>query len=195
MKRIVICADGTWNHRDQLDERTRRRRPTNVTKVARAVRPRAKDGTNQVVYYHEGIGTGGATDKVTGGAFGHGMESNIRDLYRFIVYNYEPSDELYFFGFSRGAFTVRSLSGFMYKVGLIEKDDDYYVPEIYACYECNQGPGTAQWAAAFHNVQGPRPCPPIRFIGVWDTVGALGAPGFLGHVFNSQKYLHHHLGR
>lgn len=194
MKRIVICADGTWNIRDQVDRDTGKRRPTNVTKVARAVRPRAQNGTDQVVYYHEGIGTSGPTDRITGGAFGHGIEDNIRDLYRFIVYNYEPGDELYFFGFSRGAFTVRSLAGFMNKVGLIEKDDDYYVPEIYACYESSKGPGSSEWAKAFHNVRDTRPCPPIRFIGVWDTVGALGAPGFLGQVFNRKKYQYHDVG-
>jgi uncharacterized protein (DUF2235 family) len=173
MKRIVICADGTWNTRDQLNEETGKRRPTNVTKVARSVRPRAHDGTDQIVYYHDGLGTGGATDRATGGAFGHGIEENIRVLYRFIVYNYEPNDELYFFGFSRGAFTIRSLAGFTNKVGLIQKDDDYYVPDIYDCYENNKGPGSREWAKAFHNIQGTRPCPPIRFVGVWDTVGAL----------------------
>src|SRR5262249_7774015 len=69
--------------------------------------------------------------------------------------------------------------------------DDYYVPEIYHCYESNKGPGTPEWTKAFHNVKGTRPCPPIRFIGVWDTVGALGAPGFLGQVFNKDKYKYH----
>jgi len=194
MKRIVICADGTWNNRDQLDEKTKKRHPTNVTKVARAVRPSAQDGTYQVVYYHDGVGTGGAMDKVTGGAFGDGMEENIRNLYRFIVYNYEPNDELYLFGFSRGAFTVRSLVGFMHKVGLIEKDDDYYVPEIYACYEGNKGPGSEEWTKAFHNVRGTRPCPPIRLVGVWDTVGALGAPGLIGQIFNRDRYKYHDVG-
>src|SRR5437879_4942411 len=188
MKRIVICADGTWNERDQINEDTKRPRPTNVTKVARAVRPRSRQGIDQIVFYHDGIGTRGVTDKWTGGAFGHGMENNIRTLYRFIVYNYEPGDELYFFGFSRGAFTVRSLAGFLDKTGLIEKDDDYYVPEIYGCYEDNKGPGSPEWTRAFHNIQGTRPCPPITFVGVWDTVGALGAPGFFGQIFNRNKY-------
>jgi len=191
MKRIVICADGTWNERDQINKQTKRRRPTNVTKVARAVQPRSRNGLDQVVFYHDGIGTGGPLDKFSGGAFGAGMENNIRTLYRFIVYNYEPGDELYLFGFSRGAFTVRSLAGFMNKVGLIQKDDDYYVPEIYDCYEQNQGPGSAEWTKAFHNVHHTRPCPPIRFLGVWDTVGALGAPGWLGQVFNKGKYKYH----
>ena len=194
MKRIILCADGTWNVRDQVDKATKKRRPSNVTKVARAIRPRAPNGVDQIVYYHDGIGTAGVVDRYTGGAFGEGIEDNVRDLYRFIVYNYEPGDELYFFGFSRGAFTVRTLAGFMHKVGLIEKDDDYYVPEIYACYESSKGPGSPEWTKAFHNVQGTRPCPPIRFIGVWDTVGALGAPGLLGQVLNKSKYQYHDVG-
>ena len=193
MKRIAICADGTWNERDRIDEKTGRRHPTNVTKVARAVLPQATDGTTQVVYYHEGVGTGGGLDKYTGGAFGEGIEANVRALYRFVVYNYSEGDELYFFGFSRGAFTVRTLAGFMNKVGLIKKDDDYYVPEIYACYEGNKQPGSPEWTKAFHNVRVMRGCPPIRLVAVWDTVGALGAPGFLGQVFNKNKYQYHNI--
>ena len=191
MKRIVICADGTWNLRDQTDRHTGKRRPTNVTKVARAIRPRGADGVDQVVYYHDGLGTSGPLDRLTGGAFGRGIENNIRNLYRFIVYNYQPGDELFFFGFSRGAFTVRTLAGFMNAVGLIEKDDDYYIPEIYACYESSAQPGSPAWSRAFHRVKGTRPCPPIKFIGVWDTVGALGAPGMLGQLFNRRKYRYH----
>lgn len=194
MKRIIICADGTWNVRDQVDEQSGQRRPTNVTKIARAIRPRARDATDQVVFYHDGIGTRGMLDKVTGGAFGSGMSDNVRNLYRSIVYNYEPGDELFFFGFSRGAFTVRTLAGFMRLVGLVEKDDDYYVPDIYRCYEKNKRPGSPEWERAFHNVHGTRPCPPIKFIGVWDTVGALGAPGIVGKlasVFKGNKYAFH----
>jgi hypothetical protein len=79
----------------------------------------------------------------------------------------------------------------MNKLGLIQKDDDYYVPEIYACYESSKSSGSAEWTKAFHNVKSARPCPPIRFIGVWDTVGALGAPGFLGQILNKDKYRYH----
>lgn len=197
MKRIVICADGTWNIRDQLDKETGKRRPTNVTKVARAVRPRDRHGVDQIVLYRDGVGTGGPVDRVTGGAFGSGVEDNVRALYRFIVYNYEPGDELYFFGFSRGAFTVRTLVGFMNKVGLIEKDDDYFVPEIYACYEHGKGPGTDEWEKAFRKIRDQRPCPPIKLVGVWDTVGSLGAPGLIGKAakaVNGNKYAYHDVG-
>ncbi len=194
MKRLVICADGTWNVRDQVDRTSGKRLPTNVTKVARAILPRTKGGTDQIVFYHDGLGTGGGLDRVTGGAFGRGIEANVRDLYRSIVYNFLEGDELFLFGFSRGAFTVRTLAGFMNLVGLIEKDDDYYLPDIYACYERSQGPGTHAWERAFHNVRGTRPCPPITFIGVWDTVGALGAPGLLGQLLNRTKYRYHQVG-
>ena len=197
MKRIVICADGTWNVRDQVDSASGKRRPTNVTKTARAILPRASDGCDQVVFYHDGLGTRGPMDKVSGGAFGTGIEDNIRNIYRDIVYNYEQGDELYLFGFSRGAFTVRTLAGFMNFVGLVEKDDDYYVPEIYHCYETNKGEGSKEWQDAFHNVKGTRAGPPIRFIGVWDTVGALGAPGVIGKMagaFNGNKYEYHDVG-
>lgn len=194
MKRIAVCADGTWNIRDQVDKDTGKRRPTNVTKVARAVRPRDANGVDQVVFYNEGVGTDGGMDKFTGGAFGHGLENNVRTLYRNIIYNYQPGDELFFFGFSRGAFTVRTLAGFMKHVGLLEKDDDYYVPEIYGCYEKGFRPGSREWGHANRKIQGTRPCPPISFIGVWDTVGALGAPGFLGQIFNRKKYAYHDIG-
>src|SRR5947207_15844769 len=122
MKRIVICADGTWNVRDQVSKDTKTRRPTNVTKAARAIRARDAKGTDQGVYYHDGVGTGTGLDKITGGAFGSGIEGNVRDLYRFVLYNYLDGDELFLFGFSRGAFTVRTLVGFMNFVGLVQKD-------------------------------------------------------------------------
>jgi uncharacterized protein (DUF2235 family) len=191
MKRIVICADGTWNARDQQEKGAKTRRPTNVTKVARAVLPRAGD-VDQVVIYHEGVGTAGGFDKYTGGAFGDGIENNIRELYRSIVYNYNDGDQLFFFGFSRGAFTVRSLAGFMNMVGLVQKGDDYWVPEVYGCYEQGQRPGSPQWKSAVSKFEYPvRPCPPITFLGVWDTVGALGPPGVLGQIFARKKYEYH----
>lgn len=194
MKRLVVCADGTWNLRDQVDPESGKRRPTNVTKLARAVLAKAPDGIEQVVFYHDGVGTKGGVDKFTGGAFGRGIEDNVRALYRFVLYNYVAGDEIYLFGFSRGAFTVRTLAGFMAFVGLLQKDDDYYLPELYACYEKGCGAGTALWTKAFHNVHDQQPAPPIRMVGVWDTVGALGAPGLLGQLLNGKKYQYHNVG-
>jgi uncharacterized protein (DUF2235 family) len=194
MKRLVVCADGTWNTRDQINDESGKRRPTNVTKVARGVLTRDAHGIDQIVMYHDGLGTGGPLDTVTGGAFGSGIEANIRLLYRFLVYNWEPDDEIFLFGFSRGAFTVRTLAGFMSFAGLVHKKDDYYVPDLYECYETRQGPGTDKWQRAHRRIRAPRACPPITFVGVWDTVGSLGAPGLLGWLLNSGKYKYHQVG-
>jgi uncharacterized protein (DUF2235 family) len=194
MKRIVFCADGTWNEAERKDKRTGRPQPTNVLKVARAVLPRSRAGTDQVVNYHYGVGTAGKWDELTGGAFGTGIEQNVRALYRFLVYNYEPGDELYFFGFSRGAFTVRTLAGLMNKVGLLHKEDEYYTGEIYGLYESSTVLDSDDWKHVFRNIRDPRPSPPIRFVGVWDTVGSLGAPGALGQLFNRNKYKYHDIG-
>ncbi len=195
MKRIVLCADGTWNEPEQVDGKTGRRRPTNVLKVARAVRPEAANGTEQVVFYLVGIGgDSDGIDKWTDGAFGSGMERNVRSLYRFLVFNYLPDDEVYLFGFSRGAFTVRTLAGFMNVVGLLEKEDEFYTPDLYKLYESSTPKDSPEWQHAFRNVRKRRPCPPIRFVGVWDTVGSLGAPGALGQLFNRNKYRYHDIG-
>ncbi|HCG03166.1 MAG TPA: hypothetical protein DEV93_21825 [Chloroflexi bacterium] len=193
MKRLVICADGTWNVRDQISKDAKTRHPTNVTKVTRAVLARDSSGIDQVAYYHDGVGTGSGLDKYSGGAFGNGIENNIRDLYRFILYNYLDGDELFLFGFSRGAFTVRTLTGFMNMVGLIQKDDDYFIPEVYACYESEIRLATVATGLRQITEFAPLP-PPIKFVGVWDTVGALGAPGFLGQFVNRKKYQYHDVG-
>jgi len=191
MKRVVVCADGTWNEPERKDEKTGRMYPTNVLKIARAVRPRSTAGVDQILYYHEGVGTGSGLDKFTGGAFGEGVEQNVRMLYRFLVFNYEPEDELFLFGFSRGAFTVRTLAGFMRKVGLLNKEDEYYTPRLYELYERGVPRDSPEWTKAFEHVRVPRAGPSILFMGVFDTVGALGAPGMMGQLLNPKKYAYH----
>ncbi len=191
MKRIVICADGTWNYRDQQDDGTHLRHATNVTKVARAVLPSAADGTAQIVIYHDGVGTQKGLEHLTGGATGEGIEGNVRDLYRSIAYNYVDGDQLFLFGFSRGAYTVRTLAGFMYHYGLLQKADDFYVPDLFAEYEKRTSLAEARATPRFRHMSEPRPCPPIHFIGVWDTVGALGLPGPLGAILNGSRFAYH----
>jgi len=191
MKRLIICADGTWNERDQTDDKTHLRHATNVTKVARAVKSLAADGTQQVVFYHDGVGTHPGLDKIAGGAFGDGIEANIRDLYRSILYNYCPDDEIFMFGFSRGAFTVRTLAGFMNEFRLLQKEDDFFVPDLYAEYKQGATLESIVNDPHFRRMGQPRPCPPIKFIGVWDTVGALGLPGEIGEALNRNQLTYH----
>ena len=103
MANIVICADGTWNRpEDDLEKDF----PTNVLKLARAVKPNPAN-EKQHVFYDWGVGS--YYNAVGGGITGSGIQKNIVDAYRYIVQNYAPNDKIYLFGFSRGAYTVRAL--------------------------------------------------------------------------------------
>ncbi len=196
MKRLVLCADGTWNSPEKEDRKLERSIPTNVIKTARAILPRVvqEDGTTieQVVYYHPGVGTHLGFDSIRGGAFGHGLMQNVRALYRFLCLNFEPGDQIYMFGFSRGAYTVRVLAGFMNQFGLLQKDDEYFTNKAFECYAEGKPVATLPQDKATEKLKlalaAARPCPDITFLGVWDTVGSLGAPGYIGRVFNRKQY-------
>ena len=96
MKRIIICSDGTWNSPEK-------ELVSNVTKTARAVLPTDKQGVVQTVFYDWGLGS--YHDEKLAGLTGKGIDKNIRDGYRFLVHNYETGDEIFLFGYSRGAYT------------------------------------------------------------------------------------------
>ena len=184
MKRIVICADGTWNVPDQEDRG--KRKPTNVVKTARGVVPRAGDGTVQVVYYNDGVGTNWGIDKIAGGGFGVGLSANIVEAYQFLVLNFEPGDEIYLFGFSRGAYTVRSLAGVVDTIGVLTKDHAFFIPDAYGLYRDGAPEAELEQFRQDHHSRET----PIRFIGVWDTVGALGIPVGLFKWFNKRYEFH-----
>lgn len=165
---LVICCDGTWNKPEQKGG------PTNVTKMTRAVPPRAPDGTQQLVYYDQGVGTGGKLDRFLGGTLGIGLEDNVQEAYRFLALNFEPGDRLAMFGFSRGAYTVRSLAGLVSLVGLLRKGDLDKMEKVWNYYRTKPEDRRADalqtdWIADRR--------PDIDLLGVWDTVGALGIPG------------------
>jgi len=166
-KVLVVCCDGTWNTPDQQG------RPTNVTKMTRAILPRAPDGTPQVVHYDEGVGTGNRLDRFLGGTLGVGLGKNVRQAYRFLALNYEAGDRIAMFGFSRGAFTVRSLAGLVNLVGLLRKGD---LDRMTAVWEYYRTP-PHQRRQDFIDPRwiGNRD-PGVDLLGVWDTVGALGIP-------------------
>src|SRR5262249_18098908 len=110
LKRIVICYDGTWAAVTNPDE------VTNVVRVAQAVKPGSSDGITQVVYYNAGVGSGGPIDRFLGGVFGAGLRDNVKRGLAFLSLNWEApaegerADEIYIFGFSRGAYTARALA-------------------------------------------------------------------------------------
>ena len=181
MKRLVVCSDGTWNTPESKDF-------TNVVKMARAIRPKDSHDVEQVVFYDWGVGTDKGTDKWRGGAFGKGIDKNIRDAYRFLIHNYSPGDQLFFFGFSRGAYTVRSLVGLIRNCGLLKKSHAHLIPRAYKMYRSRSKPDAAsahRFRRAYSRTL------KVKFLGVWDTVGALGIPlGIFGRR-NERKYSFH----
>jgi uncharacterized protein (DUF2235 family) len=190
MKRIVLCCDGTWNRADQ--EQGEVPCPTNVVKMAYRVAKRDAGNLLQIVYYDQGVGTGNLVDHVSGGALGRGLEENIYDAYRFLIANYERGDEIFLFGFSRGAFTARSLGGMVRKCGILRRESVERYREALGLYRSDQRP-TDEGPTRFretHCVCGADGVV-IKMIGVWDTVGALGIPMAGLRWLTRGKYLFH----
>jgi uncharacterized protein (DUF2235 family) len=189
MKRLVVCCDGTWSTLDRL-------RPTNVVLAARGVANRDADGNPQIVFYDDGVGVNLGAFNPIDATTGAGLDFKILEAYEFLTFNYEPGDQLYFFGYSRGAYTVRSLVGLIRKCGILQRRhadlardalELYRRPDIKA-----DDPGADAFRSAYaaawpllpqvQRVAGaasrsePRYDLRVRYLGVWDTVGALGIP-------------------
>ena len=186
MTSLVICCDGTWNSADQV---TKDGNPcvTNVLKLAVRTSKRKADGSLQIVYYDQGVGTGNAADRLLGGAFGDGLVANVIDSYRFLIANYDPKDDIYIFGFSRGAYTARCIAGLVSRCGILRRDAVREYVEalrIYRTVKTSDDPAAVQFrkSYAIENAT------PIRCIGVWDTVGALGIPLQAFQMRNKEKY-------
>jgi uncharacterized protein (DUF2235 family) len=173
-KRLVVCCDGTWNRPDQLDNGVAA--PTNVSKVALGVAREDGGGTAQLLHYQPGVGTR-RLERIRGGAFGLGLSRNVRECYRFLVECYEPGDELYFFGFSRGAFTARSTVGLVRNAGILRAQHVDRIKDAYRLYRARSDRTHPRGTEAriFRRMYS-HPDTDIRFVGVWDTVGSLGIP-------------------
>ncbi|HXU34045.1 MAG TPA: DUF2235 domain-containing protein [Thermoanaerobaculia bacterium] len=197
-KNIIILSDGTGNT-------AIKGRGTNVFKLFEAVDLQGHRTDPklppQIAVYDDGVGTESFKPlKLIGGAFGYGLARNVRKLYTALARVYEPGDQLFLFGFSRGAFTVRTLAGFIARCGIL-RDDDFpsdadlrqAVAEGYKAYRCAYpalltrlfwpcGPDpVGDWRGRMGGKLHPKPTPGgeeklIRFVGVWDTVAAVGFP-------------------
>ncbi len=185
MANLVVCCDGTWNTADQAQDGVPT--PTNVVRLFGL----AVESDGQKKYYHPGVGTGGAVDKALGGGIGLGLDRNIQSGYRWLCANYSAGDRIYLFGFSRGAYTARSLGGFVTRFGLLDEaglDEKVLwsrVEELFRDGYRVKGQKRKTWADKGWKFQqgegGADGCDiPVHFIGVWDTVGALGIPDHLG---------------
>ncbi|MDQ3996675.1 MAG: DUF2235 domain-containing protein, partial [Gemmatimonadota bacterium] len=182
-KRIVICADGTWN---TPTTKTGEDASTNVWRLFELVTDRSADGTPQLKYYHAGVGTTGSkVRRVIDGASGRGLSANMQDCYAFLVEHYHDGDAVYLFGFSRGAYTARTLAGLIRNCGIVDltkpgsaaRERDELLQEAYGLYR-DRDPATSPVAARSVRFRSLHSHPDfhIACIGVWDTVGALGIP-------------------
>jgi uncharacterized protein (DUF2235 family) len=189
MKRIVICFDGTWSRPADEDLPTDQQVETNARRFFESVIVTGSDGVNQVKWYDQGVGANWY-DRFFGGAFGAGLERNIIDGYKFLSHTHQDGDEVYLLGFSRGAYTARSLAGMIRNCGLIKSDFlDLKVGIAYGIYRtADDGPDSLT-ARLFRSAFAKEI--EIKFVGVWDTVGALGIPLNILNQFNMRFYEFH----
>jgi uncharacterized protein (DUF2235 family) len=202
-KRIVVCSDGTGNT-------AIKGRGTNVFKLFEAVDLESHRAdaakTPQIAIYDDGVGTQNFKPlKIVAGATGWGLSRNVKHLYKELARVYDPGDEIFMFGFSRGAFTVRTLAGLIASCGLLDQskldvktfaglersvDDAYkvyrkcYRPLLWQVF----GAPTRSAAAEFRRRCSHDYDVKIRFLGVWDTVDAVGVPFFIGDFINAAIY-------
>lgn len=150
-KRLVICLDGTWNTRDDN---------TSIFHIANLVADTDPSGTRQLVYYDPGVGTG-MLDSFSGGVFGFGINTNIREAYEWLVANYEDGDQIFIFGFSRGAYTARTLGGMLAKVGLLSPGAPLTVLQLWEAYTLiGRKEAKANWWETIFGKRVP-PCRPL----------------------------------
>ena len=179
MKRLAIFLDGTWN--DPGSE-------TNVHKLYSAVAVEGADRVQQLTYYDPGVGTT-KYQKILGGAVGLGLSENVRDAYSWLLQNYVDNDEVYVIGFSRGAYTARSLGGLIAGCGLARAGAPFGVDYLYDRYQLRKETALPIYRLSYIRQSGERKLTEeeetllkfsrridIKMMGVWDTVGALGVP-------------------
>jgi len=179
LKNLVVCCDGTWKNADDKDV-------SNIERIARSIETTPTGRPVQIVYYAAGVGTGATkSEKLVGGAFGLGLDAAIVAAYRFLALNYEKEDQIYVFGFSRGAYTARSLVGMIDAIGLLTPDGlaKGKLPKAMPLYRGRPAEGktpTVTWTrdlADFRTDCYDQNDVIVRFLGVFDTVGTLGVPG------------------
>lgn len=176
-KNIVICCDGTGN---QVDETY-----SNVVKIFTILK---QQSSTQIAFYDPGVGTLSdpnaltplrmKVQKVGGLAFGKGLIKNVSEAYAYLMNCYEEGDKVFFFGFSRGAYTVRVLAGLIFKIGLLRKGCENLIPYGIQAYEVSYKPNNGPITERFKNTYSRNIL--IDFVGVWDTVTSIG-------LFNSKS--------
>ncbi|GKZ27722.1 hypothetical protein AbraIFM66951_006266 [Aspergillus brasiliensis] len=181
-KRLIVCCDGTWQDSTADSQKP----PSNVTRLTRTLSRVAVVKENgqekeipQIVYYQKGVGTGLA-DKYFGGVAGIGISANVRAAYGFLVDNYEEGDKIYFFGFSRGAYTARAIAGLVCELGLLTPRGMDNFATVYDDFYDRKLPVYDEEKRRQLGFRDPLPRFTVEIVGVWDTV-AFHKPWLLGH--------------
>jgi Uncharacterized alpha/beta hydrolase domain (DUF2235) len=179
MKRIVICYDGTWNALTDPQE------VTNVVRVGQAVKKADENGSAQIVYYNAGVGSGGPLDRFLGGVFGLGLRDNVKRGLAYLTLNWEEGDEIYIFGFSRGAYSARALAGVITAIGGVPRKEHFdCIEEIWSFYRLTprqrRDPEYRKKYRIDERVDRSSARFLIKCLAVWDTVGSYGIPAGLG---------------
>lgn len=163
-KNIVVFSDGTGQEGGEGPE-------TNIYKMFNMIEDRTP---TQIAFYDPGLGTNW-TERITGNIGGRGISRNIRQCYRFIFDHFEAGDKIFLFGFSRGAATVRSLSGFIHYFGILPKSRPELIAKAYKIYKTPDATKRKTRAEEFVKKHH-RMWTKIAFLGCYDTVAALGLP-------------------
>ena len=220
--KLVVCFDGTWNKPDEKSDG--KDSNTNVERLFTSIDGIAADNIAAfsikngatIKWYESGVGTKWY-EHIRGGAFGYGLSRNIRQGYKFLIDRYSAGDEIYIFGFSRGAYTARSLTGLIRNSGLLDRtvilkagdpkysswekptlekfctldpDDVPHIMDAYQLYRNRDGSADTDFSRKFRADYSHKDVT-IKFLGVWDTVGALGIPFKLFESFNAEEYKFH----
>lgn len=162
MKKIVIFCDGTWQSLETEHS-------TNIRKLKDLLKPTDDNGVKQSAHYLSGVGTGDAVDAVVGGITSDGLEEKIQEAYKLLCEHFCEGDEIHILGFSRGAYTARSLMGFINLVGIIDEAELSKLPSLWDYYRCNDEEREGKTISKGD-------VPTIKSLTVFDTVGALGIP-------------------
>lgn len=171
-RNIVICIDGTGDEFGACN--------SNVVKIYSVLR---SDSDQQISLYHPGLGTMGSPQafgalarwwtKVIGLAFGYGLNGTLAGCYHFLMETYSVGDNIYLFGFSRGAYTARALAAMIHMYGLVQKGNEPLIRYVLKMFQKKKRTNDDFALAAQFKATFSRSCP-IHFVGVWDTVSSIG---------------------
>lgn len=190
MKKIVICIDGTWN-RSHGEYSRSQYRVTNITRLTDSVMPQDSHANVQITYYQEGIGVHwNKVVRYVEGATGYGTAKKISNAYSFLCRNFEPGDEIFLFGFSRGAYAIRSLSNLIARFGIPTRGYSYTIPKAFYLYRNRNKVKSDAEITAFrekHQYHAAR----IRLVGLFDTVA--GIPKLLKTPWLKKFHSYHDL--